>query len=122
MTEHSPEPHEHVHAKSRTIGVIHGDDCRVFIEHVYLPDGAFACDECGEPGHDPGMVRIVIAQDTGPDDDDVIVAVADLAPCEGLTVANRITRVVNLVYESAEDSPDLDREAAKYEVPSEPSP
>jgi len=110
MTEHSPEPHEHVHAKSRTIGVIHGDDCRVFIEHVYLPDGAFACDECGEPGHDPGMVRIVI------------VAVADLAPCEGLTVANRITRVVNLVYESAEDSPDLDREAAKYEVPSEPSP
>jgi hypothetical protein len=113
--QHEDHGCDHVHARTRTIGVIHGEDCRVIIEHVYLPDGSFTCDECGKPGHDPGFVRLVIVQD-GEEDGKPFVAVADLEPDEGLAVINRVQRAVNLVYESAEDSPDFEREAGKLEI------
>jgi hypothetical protein len=122
MSENTGQPCGHVHARARAIGVVHGDGCRVIIEHVYLPDGSFTCDDCGKPGHDPGFVRLVVIQDDPDDPETPFMAVAGLDPDEGLAVMNRIGRAVNLIYESGEEAPDFDREAARYGVPAEPSP
>jgi hypothetical protein len=103
--------------RARTIGVVFGD-CggdRIAIEHVFAPEGAFECDDCGEPGHDPGMVGL------GVSGDDRQNAYAMLSPEEALLIANRLTRAAGLVLESMEDVPDVEREAARFAVPDDAS-
>lgn len=103
--------------RTRTIGVIFGD-CggdRIMIEHVFAPEGSFGCEECGGPGHDPGMVGL------GIDGDDDQQAYAMLSPEEALLIANRLTRAAGLVLESAEDVPDVEREAARFTAPDDAS-
>lgn len=114
MSESEPEAaSKGIPMRTRTIGVVFGD-CggdRIAVEHVFAPEGAFECDDCGAPGHDPGMVGL------GIDGDDRQQAYAMLSPEEALLIANRLTRAAELVLESAEDVPDVEREAARFAVP-----
>jgi hypothetical protein len=102
--------------RSRTVGRVYPDDDTVIVvEHVYTPEGAVACDDCGAPAHDPGMVGLVISSE--PDDEDEPDFRSVLMTAEdALTLANRLTRAANLVFESQEDNPDIEREAARYAV------
>ena len=101
--------HEDGGLRIRTIGrVFPGpcDDAMVIVEHVYEPDGVDTC-HCGAPTHDPGMVGLVVAhgeESTG------VMLFAE----EALTLANRLTRAATLVLESMEDTPDIEREAARF--------
>lgn len=117
MSETESETHaEGIPLRTRTIGVVFGD-CggdRIAVEHVFAPEGAFECDDCGAPGHDPGMVGL------GIDGDDQQSAYAMLSPEEALLIANRLTRAAMLVLESQEDRPDVEREAARFAVPDDP--
>lgn len=102
---------------TRTIGVIFGD-CggdRIAVEHIFAPEGAFACDDCGGPGHDPGMVGLEM------NGDDQQHAYAMLTAEEALVIANRLTRAASLILESEEDRPDVEREAARFTVPDDAS-
>ena len=96
--------------RSRTVGVIHPEegDALVAVEHVYAPEGAFACDDCGAPGHDPGMVSLFV--DDADDDKTTVL----LTAAEALVLANRLQRAAGLILESAEDAPDVEREAARF--------
>lgn len=109
--------HDSVPLRARCVGYVHteADHVDVTVDHLYAPEGAFPCDECGEPGHDPGLVGLALS-----DGDDH--ASAMLTAEEALVLANRLTRAASLVLESAEDMPDLDREAAKFGTPQEPAP
>lgn len=103
--------------RERTLGCMHVDDegTTVTVQHVFAREGSFVCDDCGKPGHDPGFVRLVL--DYG-DDGAHVVLTAEQA----LVLANRLTRGASLILESAEDVPDIEREAAKFSVPSEVQP
>jgi hypothetical protein len=104
MTEHSPEAPA---VRSRTVYHMILDDepeeRDLLVEHVYIPEGeAGECPHCGRPAHDPGLVGLVVGDSS-----------ALLTAEEALTVANRLTRAANLVLESEEDVPDIEREAAR---------
>ena len=112
-TEHDHEGHVH----SRTRNIWHeilddgeGDDdgTLIAVDHVYLPDGSFACGDCGAPGHDPGLVGLIVGEGS-----------ALLEPELALIVANRLTRVANLILESREEPPDIEREAHRLGAPVE---
>ena len=112
-TEHDHEGHVH----SRTRNIWHeilddgeGDDdgTLIAVDHVYLPDGSFACSDCGAPGHDPGMVGLIVGEGS-----------ALLEPELALIVANRLTRAADLILESREDPPDIEREAHRLGAPVE---
>jgi hypothetical protein len=93
--------------------VLDGDK-DLLIEHVYLPEGAAGkcChDDCGNPAHDPGMAGLVLGDET-----------VLLSAEEALTVANRLTRVANLILESEEDRPDIERDIARFAASAEEAP
>lgn len=102
-----------IRLRTRTIGRIHPDeDTVIVVEHVYEPEGAALCEHCGEHAHDPGMVGLVIGSE---DEDGPPNAASVLLTAEdALVLANRLTRAASLVLESAEDIPDIEREAAKF--------
>ena len=113
MSEHDHEGHVH----SRTRNIWHeilddgeGDDdgTLIAVDHLYLPDGSFACSDCGAPGHDPGMVGLIVGEGS-----------ALLEPELALIVANRLTRAANLILESREEPPDIEREAHRFGAPVE---
>jgi len=106
MTEHDPED---IPLRTRTIAHLHLDDgeTTIAIEHVYAPDGAFACDDCGKAGHDPGMVGLLMSDEEGLVD-------GLLTAEQALMLANRLTRAASLILESGEDVPDVEREAARF--------
>jgi hypothetical protein len=97
--------------RSRTIAHIHLDDghTTAVVEHVYAPEGAMKCSEegCDGGAHDPGMVGLLLA-----DGGDVVSGL--MSPEDALLLANRLTRAANLVLESEEDVPDVEREAARF--------
>lgn len=108
MTEHQ---HEEAHLRTRTLLhlPIEDQDTCVGVDHVYLPEGqAGPCchDGCGNPAHDPGMVGLALGGE-----------LALLTAEEALVVANRLTRAASLVLEAEEDTPDIEREAARYAAP-----
>jgi hypothetical protein len=96
--------------RTRTIGRLYSEatEADITVEHVYLPDGSFSCDDCGNPGHDPGMVGLMI--DAGVENNASVL----LSPEEALLLINRLQRAVSLVLESGEEVPDIEREAARF--------
>ena len=110
MTENEAIP---LHA--RTILTMHpeADGSEITVDHIYAPEGAFACGDCGGPGHDPGMVGLMV---NGDNDQNVGVV---LTAEEALVLANRLQRAASLVLESQEDTPDIEREAARFSAPPE---
>lgn len=103
--------------RERTLGCMHMDDdgTTVTVQHVFAREGSFVCDDCGKPGHDPGFVRVVL-------DDGECEMHALLTAEMALLLANRLTRGASLILESAEDVPDIEREAAKFSAPGEVQP
>lgn len=100
--------------RSRTIGRIYpaDDDTVVIVEHVYQPEDGSVCGDCGKPSHDPGLVGLVIGsedEDGEPDGASVLMSAED-----ALVLAGRLTRAANLVLESDESLPDIEREAARF--------
>ena len=111
MTEHDHDGHvhpEHVHSRTRNIwntilddGGGDDDGTLIAVDHVYLPEGSF--DDCGDPGHDPGLVGIIVG-DGG----------ALLEPELALVLADRIKRAAHLVLESREEPADIERDMARF--------
>jgi hypothetical protein len=98
-----PEPTE-----LRTIGVIGVDGgTDIVVQHVYHPDGALCCENCGST-HDPGLAGLIVTCEAEPE-----VSLL-LSAEEALMLVNRLNRVVNLICESAEAVPDIEREAARF--------
>jgi hypothetical protein len=105
------EPHpEEVPLRTRTIYHTLLDDATgekdLVIQHVYIPEGmAGACShgDCGNPAHDPGLVGLILGEET-----------ALLSAEEALIAANRLTRAANLILESEEDRPDIERDMARF--------
>jgi hypothetical protein len=81
----------------------------IAVDHLYLPDGSFTCEDCGAPGHDPGMGVLRLGDEAG------LMDVGEL-----LTLADRLRKVADLILESRMQPPDMDREAHKFGVPVEP--
>lgn len=103
MTEPHPEA---IPLRTRTLYTMFGDDdeTMVSVEHVYLPEGAAGpCQDCGNPAHDPGMVGLIVGEGS-----------ALLSPDEALVLANRLTKAAELVLESEEDAPDVERDMARF--------
>jgi hypothetical protein len=98
--------HEHIPLRARSIGRMISDDdseTPIWVDHVYLPEGAYTCDDCGSPSHDPGMVAIGVGD-----------GAALISAEQALMLANRLQRAASLVYESEEEAPDIEREAARF--------
>jgi hypothetical protein len=105
-----------IRVRSRVIGRVYPDDDTVIvIDHVYEPEGGPPCEHCGGQSHDPGMVGLVVSSLLEDDDDGEPDPVSVLMTAEtALLVANRLTRAANLVLESEESLPDIEREAARF--------
>jgi hypothetical protein len=102
-----------IRIRSRILGCVHPDeDTVIIVEHVYEPEGASTCEHCGDAAHDPGMVGLVINSEDG--DGTPSVSSVLLTAEDALVLANRLQRGASLVLESAEDNPDIEREAAKF--------
>ena len=103
--------HDHVHFRTRNIwhAILDDDEetC-IAVDHIYLPDGSFTCEDCGRPGHDPGMVGLIVGD-----------GAAQMEPELALLLADRLTRAAHLVLESQEEPPDVEREAARFGAPVE---
>ena len=97
--------------RHRIVGVIHPcGDSAVVVAHLYEPEGTSGqceCDDCENDAHDPGMVDLFVEHG----EDDVSV---QMFPAMALELANRLTRTANLILESLEDVPDVEREAARF--------
>jgi hypothetical protein len=105
----SDGPQEHY--RYRTILHAEMEDGQfVRIEHIFEPEGASACEDCGGPAHDPGEVGLVIGDGDG-------IASLAVTPEMALLIANRLTRAASLVLESGEELPDVDREMARFGAP-----
>lgn len=113
MTEHEAIP-----VRTRNVGTLHpeGDDSMIIVDHVYMAEGSFRCDDCGKPGHDPGMVGLFVSEGDADDDGNASVS---LTAAEALVLANRLQRAAGLILESGEDHPDIEREAARFSIPDE---
>lgn len=99
--------HEAPELRERIIGGVQPcEGANVIVSHIYQPDGAETCDH-GHPSHDPGVVELYVEH--GED-----VVTVQMLPGAALMLANRLTRTVNLILESAEDVPDVEREAARF--------
>ena len=86
------------------------DETVILVDHVYMPEGAArVCPDCGGPGHNAGMVGLILDGACGL-----------LSPEEALLLADRLVRGAHLVLESTEDPPDVEREAARYSTPTHP--
>ena len=105
MTEHDRD-HEGPCLQARAIYHMTLDDepreRDLLVEHVYLPEGAAKCENCGKPHQDPGLVGLIVGDES-----------ALLTAEEALVLANRLTRAANLVLEAEEDVADIEREAAR---------
>jgi hypothetical protein len=103
MSEHHPEA---VPLRTRTLWHMLCDDEEtvVMVDHVYIPEGAAGtCDDCGKPAHDPGLVGLIVGEDS-----------ALLSAEQALALANRLTKAAELVLESEEDVPDVERDIARF--------
>jgi hypothetical protein len=87
----------------RTVGGITAEDdgVRVWVDHVYTMENG----KDGRP--EPGHVGLSVHQDH----DGVGVL---LTPDDALVIANRLQRAANLVMESGEDLPDVEREYRRH--------
>lgn len=108
MTEHGPDT---IPLRARVVGAIYPcEDSTVIVAHLFEPEGSSGeCDNdgCGNDAHDPGLVDLTVLHG----EDGVAV---QMFPGEALELANRLERAANLVLESAEDVPDVEREAARF--------
>ena len=114
MSESHPE---HAPVRARTLLVMpvgcscdgdHEDDDEtlVVVEHVYLAEGeAGTCGGCGHLHHDPGLVCLVVGEDS--------VLLTDQ---EALKLAHRLIKGADLIAEAAEDPPDIERDMARFAV------
>ena len=103
MTEPHPDA---IPLRTRTIWhmLCDDDETAVLVEHVYLPEGAAGtCDHCGGLAHDPGLVGLIVGDDS-----------ALLSAKQALALANRLTKAAELVLESEEDVPDVERDMARF--------
>lgn len=101
--EHETGPHQHSDLVARNVWTgVTTDGSRISIDHLY-PAEPEPCCACGGDCITAGLVGLIL--------DD---AVAMLTPEEAGLLANRLTRAENLVLEMTEDTPDPDREAARY--------
>ena len=115
MSEIHPEP---VPLRSRTllsmtVDCACGDEDHegivVEVEHVYLAEqDVGTCENCHLPHRNPGMVGLIVGEGS-----------ALMEPELALIVANRLTRVANLILESREEPPDIEREAHRFGAPVE---
>lgn len=115
MTNDESQTPEAPPVRARTILHLHLDDGSfVAVDHVYEPEGSATCSEdgCGAPAHDPGMVGLLLS-------DDDTTASALMSAGDALILAERLQRAASLVMESMEDTPDLEREAARYGSPAQ---
>jgi hypothetical protein len=105
------EPDEIPEFRTRTIGTVALDgDIDIVITHAYCPEGTVCCEHCGST-HDPGLAGVII-RDGG---EDIIRLLLDAE--EAAALANRLDRVVNLIYESREGPADAERELARLVAP-----
>lgn len=112
MSESEPEG---IRMRTRTLGRVYPDEgTMVVVEHVFEPEGAGTCEDCGNPSHDPGMVALVVRRHADGDGDEGEFASVLLTAEDALVLANRLARGASLVLESGEETPDLEREAAKF--------
>jgi hypothetical protein len=103
-----PEDEEGHDLRRRTVGWIPVDDeTDVVVQHVFHAEGEFRCTDCGS-GHDPGMAAVIIIED-GEHTAHLLLSAGDAE-----ALANRLTRVANLIWESQEVPADIEREAARY--------
>jgi len=103
MTEPHPEA---VPLRTRTLLFmpLEDQDSAVCVDHVYLAEGeAGTCEHCGGQAHDPGQVGLIVGEEN-------VLLTAE----EALVIANRLTRAAELVLESMEDAPDLERDMARF--------
>jgi len=104
-----------IRVRSRTIGRVYpaDEDTVIIVDHVYEPEPGLVCEHCGKQGHDPGMVGLVISslddEDGEPDSIPVLMSAED-----ALLLANRLQRAANLVLESEEGLPDIERDMARF--------
>jgi hypothetical protein len=103
----STEP-EALPMRERSFGIVQGacTDASAEVAHIYEPDGAETMD-CGHGSHDPGMVELSL-------DHDGEHASIWLTPAGALLLANRLIRAANVILESGEELPDVEREAARF--------
>lgn len=108
------DEHKETPLRSRIIGGISPcEDSHVLVSHLYEPEGSGGeCEhgDCHNSAHDPGMVDLYIQH--GEDE-----ASVQMLPGAALELANRLTRAANLVLETWEDVPDVEREAGRFGVP-----
>jgi hypothetical protein len=102
-----PEPGEHGHElHARNIGrVFTADDDEIAVDHLYDHDSE-PCPNCGGKCITAGLVGLVLNTES-----------AMLTPDEALLLADRLKRAADLVLETLEDPPDLEREAARFGMP-----
>ncbi len=107
MTDEHTCEHDHPPQHTRIlIRLDLGGDASAWVDHTYF-EGVREC-ECGDTHLSGGGVGLRIKDYDG----DVAGVLMDAS--DALILANRLQRAANLVLESAEDAPDLDREAARY--------
>ena len=113
MSEPTPETPLPLRTRNVLEMELDDEETAVAVDHVYLPEGtAGTCPHCGGPGHNAGLVGLTVSND----EYEQITGL--MAPEQALLLANRIVRAANLVLESTEDPPDVEREAARYSTPS----
>lgn len=100
----NPEPgHEPPQFRRRVLAEITlADGTEVVIAHLYPPDKV-GCPGCGGDCVSAGLVSLEV-DDPNP----------WMSPEEALLIANRLARGANLVLETLEDAPDVQREAARF--------
>ena len=108
-----PDDHDHGHEappfQSRNIARLFTDDgSEISVDHLYAASADLApCPDCGGACVSAGMIGLDVLVD-GP---------VLLSPEEALLLINRLQRAVNVVLETMEDPPDMDREAARLALP-----
>ena len=106
QTPEPPEPgHEHQHRppRKRNIGRVFteaGDE--IAVDHLYDPDPD-PCPDCGGDCIAAGMIGMTAGSIT-----------VTLIPEEALLLASRLERAVNVVLETMEDPPDIERDMARF--------
>jgi hypothetical protein len=108
MSENHPEEAP-LRARNIHSVILEAGGTELTVDHVYLPEGmAGQCchEDCLNPAHDPGLVGLGL-------DDKAALLTAE----EALTLANRLTRAANLIFESEEDRPDIERDMARFGAP-----
>jgi len=106
MTEHQ-DGCGHPPLRARNIATLFTDDgSEISVNHLYVA-GPETCshDGCENPAVSPGLVGLTL--------DD---AAGMFTPAEALLIANRLTRAANIVLETEEQLPDIERESARHTI------